>query len=63
MLPIHDRMPVIISQDGYQKWLDKSDEGDHAFELLGDQAYELMIATPVSDWVNNPLHDSERCVQ
>ncbi|OAI19414.1 hypothetical protein A1359_03730 [Methylomonas lenta] len=63
MQPIHDRMPVIISQDEYPKWLDTSDEGDHAFELLADRAYELMTATPVSDWVNNPLHDSERCVQ
>lgn len=63
MQPIHDRMPVIISPDDYQKWLDKTDEGDHAFGLLGDQSYDLMAATPVSDWVNNPLHDSERCIQ
>ena len=63
MLPIHDRMPVIISQDDYPKWLDKSDEGDHAFALLGHQAYDLMTTTPVSDWVNNPQHDNERCLQ
>ncbi len=32
---IHDRMPVIISQDDYAKWLDKSADEERVIGLLG----------------------------
>lgn len=63
MQPIHERMPVIIPQNDYSTWLDKSDQGDQAFELLEDQSYSLMATTPISDWVNNPRHDDEQCLR
>jgi len=63
MAPIHERMPVIITPEHYSQWLDKSTDENEAFELLDNQAYGLMTATPVSDWVNNPMHNDERCVQ
>ncbi|AEG00401.1 SOS response-associated peptidase [Methylomonas methanica] len=63
MQPIHDRMPVILLPEQYHQWLDKTAEPDHAFELLANQAYAQMATTPVSDWVNNPRHDDERCIQ
>ena len=63
MLPIHDRMPVIIPVEHYHQWLDKSSTADQAFELLDNQSYAPMKATPVSGWVNNPRHDDERCLQ
>lgn len=62
MLPIHDRMPVIVSPDHYHHWLNKSTDADEAFGLLNNQSYLDMIAAPVSDWVNNPTHDDERCI-
>jgi putative SOS response-associated peptidase YedK len=63
MAPIHERMPVIITPENYRQWLDKSSDENEAFELLDNQAYGLMTASTVSDWVNNPLHNDERCVQ
>lgn len=63
MQPIHDRMPVIITPEHYHQWLDKAADADYAFELLDNQAYSLMMATPISDWGNNPRHNDERCIQ
>lgn len=63
MQPIHDRMPVIIPLEHYHQWLDKTTDTDQAFEFLDNQAYSQMMATPISDWVNNPRHDDERCIQ
>ena len=63
MQAIHERMPVIIPPDHYQQWLDKATDEQHALQLLNNQAYAQMAATPVSDWVNNPLHDDSRCLQ
>lgn len=63
MQPIHERMPIIISPEHYQQWLDKATDENQAFELLDNRAYEFMAATPISDWVNNPQHDDERCLR
>lgn len=63
MQPIHERMPVLILQNDYSAWLTKSADDNDAFQLLDNQAYDLMAATPVSDWVNNPRHDDDRCLR
>jgi putative SOS response-associated peptidase YedK len=63
MQPIHDRMPVIIPPEHYHPWLDKTAAAEQAFKLLDNQTYAQMTATPISDWVNNPRHDDERCIQ
>ena len=55
-------MPVIIPVEHYHQWLDKTADVDSAFWLLDNQAYAGMIAAAVSDWVNNPAHDGERCI-
>ena len=62
MQPIHDRMPVILPPDHYSNWLDKSTGVDQAFMLLDNLAYANMTTTRVSDWVNNPRHEDERCI-
>lgn len=62
MQPIHERMPVIISPDSYQDWLDKTANADDVYGFLDNQAYSNMVTTPVGDWVNNPRHDDERCI-
>jgi len=63
MQSIHERMPVIIASGNYRQWLDKGADEEKAFQLLDNQSYEQMTITPVSDWVNNPRHDDERCLQ
>ncbi|MGD7034606.1 SOS response-associated peptidase [Methylotuvimicrobium buryatense] len=60
---IHERMPVIINLENYGDWLDK-----RKFEtevLAFDQAicYQQMELTPVSQHVNNPVHNDEACIQ
>ncbi|ATG88316.1 SOS response-associated peptidase [Methylomonas koyamae] len=63
MQPIHERMPVIIAPEHYHDWLNKAADADDAYRLLDDPAYSHTGATPVGDWVNNPRHDDERCIQ
>jgi putative SOS response-associated peptidase YedK len=60
---IHERKPVIITPEHYSHWLDKTVDEDEAFALLDNQAYTEMMATPISDWVNNPRHNDERCLR
>jgi putative SOS response-associated peptidase YedK len=62
MQPIHERMPVIIPVDHYRQWLDKSADESVVFQLLDNEDYKVMTATPVSDYVNNPRHNDERCL-
>jgi len=63
MQPIHDRMPVIIPKGSYDRWLNKTAEQDEILYLLSNDAYLNMSATPISDYVNNPKHNDERCLR
>jgi putative SOS response-associated peptidase YedK len=63
MQPIHERMPVIIPASDYQQWLDKSADEHAVFDLLDNSAYSNMVATPISDWVNNPKHNDASCLR
>jgi putative SOS response-associated peptidase YedK len=59
--PIYDRMPVIITPDFYNHWLDKEMAVEMA-EFLAADAYSNMQLTPISTRVNNPLHNDEQCL-
>ena len=61
--PIHKRMPVILDRQQREAWLLPwtGPEGIHQFcEPFPASAMETI---PVSDYVNNPAHDSVECVQ
>lgn len=60
--PIHQRMPVILKPENYNDWLNKQLPVAQAQQLLTQDAYEGIQLTPISDWVNNPQHDDERCL-
>jgi putative SOS response-associated peptidase YedK len=64
MKDIHDRMPVIIKREDYQRWLD-ANERDPAdlTELLKPYPASEMEARPVSKTVNNPKNDSPACIE
>jgi len=53
---IHDRMPVIISPEHYQRWLSPMEP--HPRDLLAPYPSEPMIAWPISTRVNAPRNDS-----
>ena len=61
--PIHDRMPVILSVEDYDLWLDPGVEERAKLESLL-QPYDptRMAADPVSTFVNNVRNDDDRCV-
>ena len=61
--PIHNRMPVMLSNDDAQKWLAVNDEIAHALTLLKPFAADAMEGYDVSPLVNNPRNDSPECVR
>jgi len=62
--PIHDRMPVILSPDKYDLWLDPEfSDRERLQELLRPYTDDDLEAYPVSTVVNNPKNDVEECVQ
>jgi putative SOS response-associated peptidase YedK len=60
--PIHDRMPVIITPDLYNRWLDKKNTAVEMAEFLVADANSIMRLTPIGTRVNNPLHNDEKCL-
>jgi putative SOS response-associated peptidase YedK len=62
--PIHNRMPVILAEDDYARWLDPSIEEPVALApLLRSFPAEGMVAFAVSSYVNSPSRDDARCIE
>jgi putative SOS response-associated peptidase YedK len=63
LAPIHDRMPVILPQTDYGRWLDPALlNTDSLAPLLVPFPPEDMLAFPVSSRVNAHTADDERCI-
>jgi putative SOS response-associated peptidase YedK len=61
--PFHDRMPVILTRDSFERWLTL--EEDHLaslMSLLQPFAKVKLEVFPVGLWVNNPNFDDPRCI-
>ena len=61
LAPIHDRMPVIIPQSGFNTWLN-GDTGD-ALALLKPAPADALEAVPVSDRVNKADNDDPGLIE
>jgi len=62
--PIHDRMPVILSPEDYDVWLDpKVEDKEKLRAMLRPFSSSEMEAFPVSTIVNNPRNDVPQCVE
>lgn len=60
---IHDRMPVILSPEQWELWLDRAvQDAEHVLPLLLPAPPDGMVATPVGTWVNDAKHDDPACV-
>ena len=60
---IHGRMPVILPQAEYARWLDPAlKDPDSLSPLLVPFPPEEMLAIPVSPRVNAPSTDDEKCI-
>ena len=62
MAPIHDRMPVILPPDAWDRWLDPT--FDDVAQLRGvlEPSSVLLEAYPVSTLVNSVRNDSPELV-
>lgn len=61
--PIHNRMPVIIASEDYDRWLDKKTKRIEMVDFLAADAYAAMQVTPIGTRINNPLHNDESCLR
>ena len=63
MRPVHHRMPVILSRDLWDRWLDPKVTDVAAIrEMLGCADAGTLDMYPVSKTVNSPSNDDERCI-
>jgi len=61
---IHDRMPVILHPEDYDRWLDPEFHDREALEsCLRPYEADAMEAYPVSTLVNNVRNDRPECIQ
>jgi putative SOS response-associated peptidase YedK len=63
MLPIHERMPVILWSSAEEQWLDPRANSNALRSLLVPYSSEGMEARPVGLWVNNPKNDGPKCLE
>lgn len=63
LLPVHDRMPVILKTEDYEQWLDtKLKDREMLEELLKPYPAEEMSSHAVSRAVNSPTVDSPELI-
>ncbi len=63
VLPINDRMPVILQPEQYNLWLDcTTTDTELTPELYTPCSADLMVAYPVPGLVNNLRFDSASCI-
>ncbi len=62
---VHDRMPVILHPKHFDLWLNSDDVRDfrEIQKLFRPYPAEEMEAYQVGAWVNNVIHDDEKCIE
>ena len=63
MTQIHERMPLIVSAESYDQWLDRNTPAAELQALLGPFSATELVVHPVSTIVNNPVNDTPQCIQ
>lgn len=61
--PLHERMPVILSPQAWDRWLDPGVGEDELSSLLRPAPDDLLSAHPVSRRVNSPANDGPELVE
>jgi putative SOS response-associated peptidase YedK len=63
MRPIHERMPVILPPDDFERWLETgADEALDLLALLRPAASDSLEAYPVSKAVNSPKNEGRELI-
>ena len=60
---VHDRMPVIVDPEDYDRWLDGETSADELRALLKPYPAGRMVAEAVNRAVNSVKNDDERCIE
>lgn len=61
---LHNRMPVILHEEDYDRWLDeRNDDYESLQELLTSYPGDDMRTYPVSTVVNSPKNDRPECAE
>jgi putative SOS response-associated peptidase YedK len=64
VLPIHDRMPVILEGDAIDEWLDPAEEDtERLMSLLRPARESLLVKQAVSQRVNSVKNDDPSCLE
>ncbi|NDK54777.1 SOS response-associated peptidase [Pontibacter fetidus] len=62
VMPIHERMPVILSPETEKLWLDEHETQDELLSLLEPYKADEMKAYQVSPLVNSPLNNTSEVI-
>ena len=63
MAPLHDRMPVFLEPNQFERWLDKTSHlADTIQPMMSPLSTDSLQAHPVSTLVNRPGNDSKECI-
>jgi putative SOS response-associated peptidase YedK len=60
---VHDRMPVMLMMEDYDRWLGANSGLDEVRAMLRPYDADLMEAYAVSRAVNSVKNDTEECIQ
>ena len=64
VIPIHDRMPVILKPDAYYTWINpKIDDADTLNAIIQDEVLTNLVSTPVSKQVNSVKNNTPENIQ
>jgi putative SOS response-associated peptidase YedK len=63
VMPIHDRMPVILEPESYDLWLDPETELAVLEQLMVPLRANKMSQRPVSTFVNSPDNEGIECIE
>lgn len=61
--PVHPRMPVVLDEEGGERWLDATAEPDDLVDLLRPAPVEPLEAYPVTRRMNSPAFDEREAVE
>ncbi len=60
--PLHERMPVILDPDDYDRWLDPQSSKEDLLAIMQPLPAELMKSELVNPRVNNARNDDAECI-
>jgi putative SOS response-associated peptidase YedK len=62
LIPLHNRMPLIVAPASYARWLSPHTRADELMAVLAPDASAL-VSYPVNTLVNSPGNDDARCLE